>query len=70
MSTTADRSVNDESRGNGPGGATAPSRPARVDDLLRRRLTALVPASGSAPSVTSTAPFDGQPIAELPQCSS
>ena len=69
MSTTADRSVNDESPGAGPAGATGPSRPARVDDLLRRRLTALVPASGSAPSVTSTAPFDGQPIAGLPQCS-
>lgn len=48
---------------------TSPSLPSTVNDLLRRRLTALVASSGDAPSVTTSSPFTGEPIAELPQCS-
>lgn len=41
--------------------------PASIDDDLRRRLTELVTASGGAASVTTHAPFTGEPIVELPQ---
>lgn len=43
--------------------------PRSIDDLLRKRLTALVASSGEAASVTSSGPFTGQVITELPQCS-
>jgi succinate-semialdehyde dehydrogenase/glutarate-semialdehyde dehydrogenase len=43
--------------------------PASLTDELRARLTALVSASGTAPSVTTHAPFSGAPIVELPQSS-
>jgi succinate-semialdehyde dehydrogenase/glutarate-semialdehyde dehydrogenase len=43
--------------------------PARVTDELRSRLTGLVSASGTAPTVTTSAPFSGVTIAELPQSS-
>ncbi len=41
--------------------------PSSLTDTLRRRLTGLVSSSGEAPTVTTTAPFSGEPIAELPQ---
>lgn len=43
--------------------------PASLTDELRGRLTALVSASGTAPSVTTRAPFSGAEIVELPQSS-
>lgn len=43
--------------------------PASLTDELRGRLTALVSASGTAPSVTTCAPFSGAEIVELPQSS-
>ncbi len=67
MSTTTDPSLASDRTGSPrPAG---PALPASVDDLLRKRLTSLVPSSGEAPPVTSSAPFTGDVIAELPQCS-
>jgi succinate-semialdehyde dehydrogenase/glutarate-semialdehyde dehydrogenase len=66
MSTTADAASPRTSAGRA--GPAAPALPTSIDDLLRKRLTSLVPASGDAPSVTSHAPFTGEPIVELPQC--
>lgn len=43
--------------------------PPSLTDELRARLCSLVASSGEAPTVTTEAPFSGEPIAELPQCS-
>jgi succinate-semialdehyde dehydrogenase / glutarate-semialdehyde dehydrogenase len=56
-------------------GAAAPAHrdtdatplPPSVTEELGRRLTALVSASGNAPTVTTHAPFSGRRIVELPQ---
>ena len=42
--------------------------PASLTSGLVRQLTAQVAGSGTAPTVTTRAPFNGQVIAELPQC--
>jgi len=42
--------------------------PASLTPEVRARLTAHVRSSGEAPSVTTHAPFSGDPIVELPQC--
>jgi len=42
--------------------------PASLTAEVRQRLIALVPASGDAPSVTTHAPFSGNAIVALPQC--
>ena len=61
MSTTAEP-TSTSTRSSGP------ALPRSIDDLLRKRLTALVASSGAAASVTATSPFTGQVITELPQC--
>lgn len=68
MSTTADAVPSVPRTRDGGGRPSGPALPASINDLLRKRLTSLVPSSGDAPTVTSSAPFTGQPIAELPQC--
>ena len=60
--TTQDGSA-DTSSTDGAGGGLPPS----LTRALRTRLTSLVASSGSAPSVTTAAPFTGVTIAELPQ---
>lgn len=50
-----------------PGGRTPLGLPASLTPELRRRLTALVSASGDEAPVTTHAPFGGDPLAELPQ---
>lgn len=52
-----------------PGIAETHGLPTSLTDELRERLTALVSASGAAPSVTTRAPFSGAEIVELPQSS-
>lgn len=42
--------------------------PASLTPDVRARLIAPVPASGDAPGVVTHAPFSGEPIVELPQC--
>ena len=42
--------------------------PASLTPEVRARLTAQVVSSGASPSVTMYAPFSGEPLAELPQC--
>mgnify|MGYP001367818951 CR=1 FL=1 len=49
----------------GPAGS---GLPASLTEVLRKRLTHLVASSGTAPTVTTHAPFTGEPIVELPQC--
>jgi succinate-semialdehyde dehydrogenase/glutarate-semialdehyde dehydrogenase len=51
--------------GDTPGSALPPS----LTDDLRRHLTSLVSTSRTAASVTTRAPFSGEPIVELPQSS-
>jgi succinate-semialdehyde dehydrogenase / glutarate-semialdehyde dehydrogenase len=59
-----------------PGGPTTNGSPASgsvglpdsLTEMLKRRLTALVPSSGEAPRVTTHAPFTGEAVVELPQC--
>ncbi len=42
--------------------------PDSLTEVLRKRLTHLVASSGTAPTVTTHAPFSGEAIVELPQC--
>jgi succinate-semialdehyde dehydrogenase/glutarate-semialdehyde dehydrogenase len=42
--------------------------PSSIDAAERARLTALVADTHHAPSVTTNAPFTGEPFVELPQC--
>ncbi|MEZ5144835.1 MAG: succinic semialdehyde dehydrogenase [Acidimicrobiales bacterium] len=58
MATTTDHTAS----------TTGLHRPSTLTDDLVRELTGLVRSSGTAPSVTTRAPFDGEPLAELPQC--
>ena len=84
MTTTQPHSTEPATNGSSPNGSApgkshddatatprvlASSLPASITPELTARLTALVPASGEAPSVTTRAPFTGEAIAELPQCS-
>lgn len=69
MSSVADTATNDSSSDGGPPRRTDHGLPAGIDDLLRKRLTSLVASSGEVPPVGSHAPFTGDAIVELPQCS-
>lgn len=64
MAITEDRATATTQRAAAP-----PELPGSIDDALRDRLCAMVPASGEAPSVATSAPFGGEIVAELPQCS-
>lgn len=50
------------------GSAPKIAMPQTLTDALRTRLTDLVAGGQDAPTVTMKAPFNGLPIAELPQC--
>ncbi len=50
--------------------STDAPRPPRLTRELLQHLTALVSASGDAPTVTTHAPFTGLPVVELPQSTS
>jgi succinate-semialdehyde dehydrogenase/glutarate-semialdehyde dehydrogenase len=68
--TITDPSTADAVDGTTPAaGAEASGLPASLTDALRARLTSQVRASGTAPSVTTRAPFTGAPVVELPQSS-
>lgn len=68
MTTTPDlRLVADPDDGAAP--RPAVGLPAGLTPARRRELTALVASSGTAPTVTTRAPFSGVEITELPQCS-
>ena len=70
MSSTADVTKPAATTRDGSAARSATtSLPSTINDLFRKRLTSMVPSSGEVPSVTSMAPFTGEPIAELPQCS-
>jgi succinate-semialdehyde dehydrogenase/glutarate-semialdehyde dehydrogenase len=51
-----------------PVGAGPDGLPASLTEARRRHLTALVATPHGAPPVTTRAPFTGQPLVELPQC--
>jgi succinate-semialdehyde dehydrogenase/glutarate-semialdehyde dehydrogenase len=55
--------------GSSPGGSSSGvGLPAGLTEARRRHLVSLVRACGEAPGVTMRAPFTGEPIWELPQC--
>lgn len=71
MSTSAGTAASDKRSMNGAKrrSSAAPALPATINDLLRKRLTSLVASSGDTPPVHATAPFTGERIVDLPQCS-